>query len=166
MPSWKHVLGLPSRIALLFGLGTLSLAGAKADAAGDAGSGGDAARVPHQSALGDLLIWCEAGRIYVSEAGKAAEELPLGNTAEAELLKQLLGQGGATAAKPRVLRDGFMLAGAGGAGFSWRAQRQPVDPTPTPVPTSGASGGGDAGKSITTTTGASGSAAGPVASKK
>jgi hypothetical protein len=161
MPSWMHDWGLPSRIALLLGLGAFSIAGAKADRVGEASPGGDTARVPQQSAktFGDLLIWSDAGRIYVSEAGKPAEELPLGDSAEAEVLRQLLGREGATAATPRVLRDRIILVGGGGNGFSWQPPRQPDNAAPTPNPATDASPGGDVAKPAAATTGSASSVA-------
>ena len=135
MPSsMRHWLRLPSRIALLLGLGALSVSGARAEAAGEARPDGDGARLPQQSVkpLADLLIWREDGRIYVSEAGKPAEELHLGNTAEAKLLEQLLE--GTTAATPRALNDRIILVGGGGAGFDWSP--------PGKSSTSGTSSGG------------------------
>jgi len=160
MPCWiEFWRGLPSRVALALGLGALSVAGAKADAVGNATPGGDPAWVPQQSAktLGELLIWNEAGRIYVSEEGKPAEELTLGESAEAEILKQLLAQAGATAATPRVLRDRIILVGGGGGGFSWQPARPPDKPTP--APTTGTPAGGKVENPRPTETGSAGSAA-------
>jgi hypothetical protein len=119
MPSFSHRwLHLSSRIAVLLGLGALSISGAKAS------TGNDAVPVPQQSArtLDDVLIWHENGRILVSEAGRPAEELHLGRTAEADLLKNLLVREGATAAKPHVLRDRIILVGSGGSGVHWDSQ--------------------------------------------
>jgi hypothetical protein len=133
MPSSiRNLLHLPSRIALLLGLGALSIAGAKADTSGDTQP--DRARVPQQSAkpLADIAIWVENGNIYLSEAGKPAEELRLGNTTEAELLAQMLNERGATAVTPHVLRDRIILVGGGGDGFHWTAKRT-EDPNQTPV---------------------------------
>jgi hypothetical protein len=133
MPSSMHDwLRLPSRIALLLGLGALSIAGAKAGTGGESDPGRDGARVPQHSAkaFGDLMIWSEGGRIYTSEAGKPAEELHLGDTAEADILRQLLGREAATAATPRVLRDRVILVGDGGAGLHWESQK--VDPPSKP----------------------------------
>lgn len=133
MPSSiRNLLNLPSRIALLLGLGALSVAGAKADTGGVLNPDRDSAHVPQQSAkpLADLVIWKENGRIYVSEGGKPAEELHLGNTAEAEQLMQLLVREGATAAAPHVLRDRVILVGGGGQGFNLDVPR-PGDPSQT-----------------------------------
>jgi len=118
-------LRLPSRIALLLGLGALSIAGAKAATGEESLPAGAGTRVPQQSvkAFGDLLIWSENGRIYVAEAGKPAEELRLGGTTEAELLRQMLERDGASATSPRVLRDKVILVGSGGDGFHWDTQR-------------------------------------------
>jgi hypothetical protein len=133
MPSSiRDWLRLPSRVALLLGLGAFSVAGAKADTGTGINPGRDDARVPQHSAkpFGDLLIWQEEGRIYVSEAGKPAEELRLGDTAEAAALKELLGQKGATAATPHALRDRIILVGAGGSGLHWDAQKPDAQTKP------------------------------------
>src|SRR5260370_14110567 len=117
MRSW---LRLPSRIALLLGLGALSAAGVKVDA-GEAGPGHGPARVPQQSVktFGDLLIWNEGGRIYVAEAGKEAQELALGDYPETHRLRQLLERDGATTPSPRALRARIILGGGGGDGVHW-----------------------------------------------
>src|ERR1700722_6261417 len=124
MPSsMRDWLRLPSRIAMLLGLGALSVAGAEAGIGGSVPSGHDGAPIPQHGAkaFGDLLIWSDQGRIYVSEAGKPAEELHLGATPEADLLRQLLAREGATAAAPQALHDRIILVGAGGAGLHWEA---------------------------------------------
>jgi hypothetical protein len=147
MPSsMKNWLRLPSRVALLMGLGALSAAGAKADAT--AHPDGDAAWVPQQSAkaFGDLLIWSDAGRIYVSEAGKPAEELHLGKTAEAEALRQLLGRDGATAATPQELRDRIILVGSGGGGLHWKPPGASDAAKQAPAPATSGSAGADPNK--------------------
>ena len=71
-------LPLPSRIALLLGLGALSVSGAKA-ATSEGDLGKDPRRLPQQSVkqFGELLVWNDGGRIYVSEPNKPAEELRL-----------------------------------------------------------------------------------------
>jgi hypothetical protein len=128
-PKW---LSLPSRLALFLGLGALSVAGAKAATlAGDLGK--EPGRLPQQSVkrFGELLVWNDRGRIYVSETNKPAEELRLGDTMEARLLRELLQRDGATAASPRVLSDRIILVGGGGMGISW-TNRQTPDTTAQP----------------------------------
>ncbi len=129
-PSILHrMLGLPGRIGLLLGLSALSAVAAKADIRlPQPGAGPD--RVPQQSVrtFGDMLIWTEGGRIYVSESGRAGRELALGETPQAHRLRLLLERDGATAAAPRVLRDRIILVGGGGEGFHWAPMRRPDDP--------------------------------------
>jgi len=114
---WLH---LPSRIALLLGVGALTAAAAKpAIAEPDLHEG--PVRAPQQSAksFGEVLIWGEQGRIYFSEGGKAARELHLGDTAEARRLRQLLERDGASANSPRVLQYRMILVGGGGQAIHW-----------------------------------------------
>jgi hypothetical protein len=127
---------LPSRIALLLGLGALSASAAQANTA-EVNAGNAPLRVPQQSAksFGDLLIWNDGGRIYVSEPRKEAEELRFGDTAEARHLKQLLEHDGAAADAPRVLPHRLILVGSGGDGFHWDRARQPDSSDKTGKPT-------------------------------
>jgi hypothetical protein len=133
--SLRKWLCLPSRIALLLGVGALSAAGAKTGVA-EAHLGDGLMRMPQQSAksFGEVRIWSEAGRIYVSEAGKDPQELPLGDTAEARHLRQLLERDGAAAASPRVLHDRIILVGGGGEGIHW-APAGKDDPDKVKAPT-------------------------------
>jgi hypothetical protein len=124
-------LRLPSRLALLLGAGALSTAGGGADTA-QAHLGNDPGRVPQQSAksFGELRIWSEAGRIYLSEAGGQAGELQLGDTPEARHLRQLLEREGATGDAPRRLIDRMILVGGGGNGISWAPVGKAGNPQP------------------------------------
>lgn len=124
--SMRNRLRLPGRMALLFGLGALSVTGAKANTPATMQPGNDGAVAPQQSAkaVAELLIWRDDGRVYVSESGRPAEELRLGDTAEAALLGQLLDSQNATAANPYKMRDRIILVGGGGCGFAWDANRQ------------------------------------------
>ena len=133
--SLRKWLRLPSRIALLLGLGALSATGAEA-AVAEADLGDGLMRVPQQSAksFGELRIWSEAGRIYVSEGGKDAQELNLGDTPEARHLRQMLDRGGAGAASPRVLHDRIILVGGGGDGFHWAPAAKAADPEKLKAP--------------------------------
>jgi hypothetical protein len=135
-PRW---LRLPSRIALLLGVGALSAAGAKAD---PPKMGNEPAPVPQQSAksFGELRVWNDAGRIYIAESGEQAQELRLGDTAEARHLRELLERNGAVADAPHVLQDRVILVGGGGKGISgghWQ-RVQPSD-TASGLPTTGRS---------------------------
>jgi hypothetical protein len=123
--SMRNRLRLPSRIALLLGLGALSASGTKADT-GEVQSDRELVRSPQQSVktFGDLLIWSDGERIYVAESGKEAQELPLGGTPEAHRLRGLLAREGATARSPRALLDRVILVGGGGEGFHWAPARQ------------------------------------------
>jgi hypothetical protein len=112
-------LRLPSRLALMFGLGAISAAGASADVARSDTSG--PLRVPQQGdkVFGELRLWSEAGRIYLSEDGGAAQELALGDTPEAQRLRRLLDERGAVADSPKILQRRIILVGGGGEGFHW-----------------------------------------------
>jgi len=136
--SWSlsRWMSLPSRIALLLGLGALSASAAQANTAG-VNAGNEPLRVPQQSAksFGELRIWSDGGRLYLSEPGKDAEELRLGDTAEARHLRQLLERDGAAADAPRVLPHRMILVGSGGAGFQWNRARQPDSSDKTGKPT-------------------------------
>jgi hypothetical protein len=113
-------LRLPSRIALLLGLGALSAAGTNPSAAeADAGKKIDSAPWQDATEFGDLRMWTEGGRIYMAEAGKPGEDLCLDETLEARHLRELLEQHGATAASRRVPLNRMILAGGGGCGFDW-----------------------------------------------
>ena len=112
-------LRLPRRIALIFGIGAISAVSANAD--GPAPDTGTPTRIPQQSAkaFGDLRVWSDDGRIYLSESGGPVQELVLGDTAEALHLRQLLEDGGAVADDPQVLEHRIILVGGGGAGLHW-----------------------------------------------
>jgi hypothetical protein len=121
LPSYaRKWFGLPSRIALLLGIGAISAASGQADTM-PIDQGEHLTRVPQQSVktFGELRVWSEEGRIYLSESGGAARELPLGDTAEARLLRQLLERDGAVADAPQVLQHRIILVGGGGNGFHW-----------------------------------------------
>jgi hypothetical protein len=118
--SLRKWLCLPSRIALLLGMGALSATGAEA-AVAEADLGNGLMRVPQQSAksFGELRIWSEAGRIYLSEGGKEAQELHLGDTPEARHLRQILDRDGAAVDTPRVFQHRILLVRGGGDGLHW-----------------------------------------------
>ena len=108
--SLRRWLRLPGRLALILGLGALSTAGARADTPDQ----GD------RMALGDVLIWSEGGRIFLSE-GARETELRLGATPQPAGVK--------LDPDPRLI-----MSGGGGAGFSlWDVRRSLTD-KPAPVP--------------------------------
>lgn len=116
---WLH---LPSRVALILGLGALSTAGAQADA-------------PDQSSLGsfgDISIRSEGGKIYFSEGGQETE-LELGAAPRRDNLLRLLEAHGPAGVKldsdPRMI-----MSGGGGTGFSLWDIKKSVIGTPAPPP--------------------------------
>src|SRR5690348_13363083 len=121
----RRLLHLPSRIALILGLGALSTTGAQADAPA---AGRDAAAAPE--ARGELMIRTAGGKIYLSEAGRGFREVPLGDTAEARRLRQLLEDSGAAAGPDGLRLTPMLLAGGGGAGFHWAPFGKADDPPP------------------------------------
>jgi len=145
MPALRDLLRLPSRIALLLGLGALSAGGTEAVANTEPVDGG--APIPQHSSktFGELLIWQAGGRIYVSEGGRLAEELRLGDSAEAQRLLELLNRIGATATAPHAMSDRIILVGDGGSGLHWDAQK--VEPGKERA----VSGPGGANKPVPTT---------------
>jgi hypothetical protein len=110
---------LPSRIALLLGLGALSAAAARADTGLDqAGEGITPPAHGGQTSPGNLVIRTEGGRIYLSEGGGEFHELRLRDMAEARLLQQLVQRNG-EAATAGIRLAPVILAGDGGAGIHW-----------------------------------------------
>jgi hypothetical protein len=103
-------LRLPSRIALILGLGALSTAGATADAQAN------------QTASGDALIRSDGGKIYLSEGGRESE-LRLSATPQRDRLLRLLEEYGPAGVKldrdPRLI-----MSSGGGAGFYWWGQKK------------------------------------------
>jgi hypothetical protein len=163
--SERRWLRLPSRVALMLGLGALSAASARADTGLDQ-PGAGIAPLAHgdQASLSDLLIRTEGGRIYLSEAGGEFQELRLRDMPEAHLLKQLLDSNGAAAGTAGIRLGPTILAGDGGDGFHWpprgrsatrdkpgpAGSRTPAAGTPaqpTPPPNPGAPGKATIGRS-------------------
>lgn len=112
-------LRLPSRIALILGLGALSTAGAPADAQAN------------QTASGDALIRSDGEKIYLSEGGRETE-LRLSATPQRDRLLRLLeehGPGGV-----RLDRDPrLIMSSGGGSGFYWWGQKKPVTSQAAPA---------------------------------
>jgi hypothetical protein len=135
----RQRLRLPRRIALIFGIGAISAVSANAD--GPAPDTSTPIRIPQQSAkaFGELRVWSNDGRIYLSESGGPAQELALGDTAEALHLRRLLEDGGAVADDPQVLEHRIILVGGGGAGLHWApGDKAPGSAAHTTGPASGA----------------------------
>src|SRR5229473_2827886 len=83
--SGRRWLRLPSRVALLLGLGALSAAGARTDAA------------EAQPGVGDMVIRSDGGRIYLAEDGSNFQELQISDPAQLRALKLLIAEGGTDA---------------------------------------------------------------------
>lgn len=119
--SFRRWLRLPSRIALILGMGALSTAGARADTP-DQGN---------PTALGDTVIRSEAGRIFISEGGRETE-LRLSATPERDRLLRLLEEHGAAGVKldrdPRLI-----MSSGGGSGFFWWGARKPLPDKSAPA---------------------------------
>src|SRR5262249_28033459 len=133
----KH-LRLPRRLAFMFGVGAISAVSANAD-----GPPPDAAkpdRIPQQSvkAFGDVRVWSQDGRIFLSEADGTVQELALGDTPEVLHLRRLLDDGGAVADDPQVMQHRIILVGGGGAGQHWATG----DTAPDSVPRASGQGQG------------------------
>jgi hypothetical protein len=115
-PKW---LRLPSRVALILGLGALSSVGVRAN-------------TPDQSnRLGDVLVRSEGGRIFLLERGRETE-LRLGATAERDHLLQLLERHGSAGVKLDS-DPSLIMAGGGGMGFSLRDLTKPFPGKPQPA---------------------------------
>lgn len=108
----KH-LRVPSRVALLLGLGALSVTAARANTP-------EALPQPSTEPVGtgDVTVRAEAGRIFLSESGRESE-LRLGATPQRDQLLRLLEKHGPAGVKlhadPRLI-----MSSGGGAGFSLR----------------------------------------------
>jgi hypothetical protein len=111
---------LPSRIALILGLGALSTTsvGAPTDAQAN------------QTASGDALIRSDGGKIYLLEGGRETE-LQLGATPQRDRLLRLLEEHGPAGVKldhdPRLI-----MSSGGGAGFYWWGQKKSATEGTTP----------------------------------
>jgi hypothetical protein len=151
-------IGLPSRIALLLGIGASSAVGARADAPPF-----DPAKTPSQvlrpgaASAAELRIWSVGGTIYLAEPGRGVRELALGDTAEARRLRALLQQHGATDFRASVRLDRTLLAGGGGDGFHWSPPGRSANAgRPAATPAADSSGAQSQDRPTTTTRPASG----------
>jgi hypothetical protein len=120
MPRSVHRwLRLPSRIALVLGLGALSTTGATADARAN------------QTGPGDALIRSDGGKIYLTEGGRETE-LRLSPTPQRDRLLRLLEEHGPAGVKldrdPRLI-----MSSGGGAGFYWWGQKKSTTETVAPA---------------------------------
>lgn len=128
---WLH---LPSRVALLLGLGALSTAGAQANIGGEISRDAGPVSGTERSGCAGLSLSIQGGRLYVSEDGRSTEELRLRNTEEARRLLNMLEQIGARNGVPSVSLDRMLLAGGGGNGISWaRVPKTTAPSKPLPV---------------------------------
>jgi hypothetical protein len=85
----------------------------------------------HAAAPADTaVIRLDGDRLYLSEAGGVLQELRLGDTPEAQALRAMLGQYGASG----VRLDPTILAGSGGCGFHWTPADGDAPPPPNPPP--------------------------------
>ncbi len=117
-PNW---LRLPSRVALILGLGALSSAGVRADTLDQS----------NRTASGDVLVRSEGGRIFLTERGRETE-LRLGATAQRNHLLQLLERHGPAGIKLNS-DPSLIMAGGGGMGFSLRDLTKPFPGKPQPA---------------------------------
>ena len=115
---WRR---LPSRIALILGMGALSTTAAQAD-------------VPERANLGafdDVSVRSEGGRIFLSEGG-CETALRLSPTPQRDHLLRLLEEHGPNGVKldrdPRLI-----MSSGGGSGFYWWGTRRSVSDKPPPV---------------------------------
>jgi hypothetical protein len=119
---WKGWLRVPSRLALMLGLGAAAVASARADAPADR----------QHTGAGDVSIRSAGGRIYLSEGGTETE-LRLGATPEHDRLLRLLQDYGPAGIKldpdPRLI-----MSSGGGAGFYWGRTTKPATDKPVPAP--------------------------------
>ncbi len=130
MSGFRHArkwVALPSRLALLLGVGALSAGSARADAAPIDQIQPQGIPQPSAAGSADLRIWSEGGRVHLSDSGAEATELHLGDTAEARHLRQLLERHGATEAGAGIRLDRMILAGGGGDGFHWAPPGQKLN---------------------------------------
>jgi hypothetical protein len=111
---------LPSRIALILGMGALSTTGAQADVPERANPG----------AFDDVSVRSEGGRIFLSEGGRETE-LRLSPTPQRDRLLRLLDEHGPAGVKldgdPRLI-----MSSGGGAGFYWWGARKSGSEKPSP----------------------------------
>ena len=112
---------LPSRIALILGIGALSTTGAQADAP----------ERTNLSTFDDVSVRSEGGRIFLSEGGREIE-LRLSATPQRDRLLRLLEDHGPAGVKldhdPRLI-----MSSGGGSGFYWWGTRKPAPVKPAPT---------------------------------
>jgi hypothetical protein len=127
-------LRLPSRAALLLGIGAFSVGSAEATAL-DQGKHPTGVPQAATEKFGELRVWTDGEQIFLIEASRPARELRLGDTAEARRLRELLQLHGATSVRAGIRFDQVILAGGGGSGFDWAPPgRKPNATAPTASP--------------------------------
>jgi hypothetical protein len=78
--------------------------------------------------LDNISLWTEAdGTIYYQEVGRPAVPLSVSDTAEAQTLRVLLANKGATRETPYQISDRLTLVGGGGDAFHWDAPKRPLE---------------------------------------
>jgi hypothetical protein len=111
---------LPSRIALILGIGASSAAGAQADVP----------ELANLTSFGGVLVRSDGGRIFISEGGLETE-LQLSATPLRDRLLRLLDEHGPAGVKldrdPRLI-----MSSGGGAGFYWWGARKSGSEKPAP----------------------------------
>ena len=124
---------LPAWGALLLGFGALLGQDARADAAQVQSS------KPQATRSDEVAVRLDGDTVFISQDGRAFEELHLGNTAEAAHLKQLLRDAGAIGQAVSVPVGAMIVASGGGSGKGEKPKQQSSHRSATPP--------SDAGKS-------------------
>jgi hypothetical protein len=123
---------LPAWGALVLGFGALLGQDARADARQVQPS------KPQATRSDEVAVRLEGDTVFISQDGRAFEELQLGNTAEAARLKALLRDAGAIGQAVSVPVGAMIVASGGGSGKGEKPRQQSSHRSAAPA--------GDAGK--------------------